>query len=196
MAVFITGAGIAPNLSGLPSGYTQLEYIESTGTQYIDTGIIPTDETKIEVYFQLTNISSNRVIFGVVGQFSLRWVSANEYFRVVTGSQANFPTSIDGLGEHKAIITKTTSNIDGTQKTQNTNTVTNPIFISAYNNGSAATIYAMCKYWYFKHYEGENLMHEFIPCKNSSNEIGLYDVVSQSFFANSGTGVFVAGPEL
>ena len=26
----------------LPSGYTELEYIQSTGTQYIDTGIVPT----------------------------------------------------------------------------------------------------------------------------------------------------------
>lgn len=196
MAVFITGAGIVPNLSGLPSGYTQLEYIESTGTQYIDTGIIPTDETKIELYFQLTNISSDKIIFGVVGQFSLRWVSANAYFRVITGSRANFPTSIAGLEEHKAIITKTTSDIDGTQKTQSTNTVTNPIFISAYNNGSSARTYAKCKYWYFKHYEGENLIHDFIPCKNPSNEIGLYDTINKVFYSNSGTGVFVAGPEL
>lgn len=89
MAVFITGAGIVPNLSGLPSGYTQLEYIESTGTQYIDTGIIPTDETK-----------------------------------------------------------------------------------------------------------GENLIHDFVPCKNSSNEVGLYDTINKVFYSNAGSGSFVAGPEL
>ena len=28
----------------LPSGYTELQYIESTGTQYIDTGITPTQD--------------------------------------------------------------------------------------------------------------------------------------------------------
>ena len=36
----------------------------------------------------------------------------------------------------------------------------------------------------------------FIPCKNSPDEIGSYDMVSQSFFVNAGSGSFVAGPEL
>lgn len=49
MAVFITGAGIVPNLSGLPSGYTQLEYIESTGTQYIDTNFFPSENFSNEI---------------------------------------------------------------------------------------------------------------------------------------------------
>lgn len=36
----------------------------------------------------------------------------------------------------------------------------------------------------------------FIPCKNSPNEIVSYDMVSQSFYSNAGSGSFVAGPEL
>lgn len=59
MSVFVAGAGVIPNTL-LQKGYVQLEYIESTGTQYIDTGIIPTDETKIESYSQCKN-SSNEV---------------------------------------------------------------------------------------------------------------------------------------
>ena len=35
----------APMLSTLPAGYTQLEYIESTGTQAMDTGIRLTSDT-------------------------------------------------------------------------------------------------------------------------------------------------------
>ena len=37
--------------SNLPSGYTEVGYIESSGTQYIDTGICPTNNTKVEVVF-------------------------------------------------------------------------------------------------------------------------------------------------
>ena len=33
----------------LPSGYTELEYIESTGTQYVDTGVLPDTNTGFEV---------------------------------------------------------------------------------------------------------------------------------------------------
>lgn len=36
----------------------------------------------------------------------------------------------------------------------------------------------------------------FIPCKNSPDEIGSYDMVSQSFFVNADSGSFVTGPEL
>lgn len=30
--------------SRLPSGYTELEYIESSGTQYVDTGVVPNNK--------------------------------------------------------------------------------------------------------------------------------------------------------
>ena len=46
----------------LPSGYTQLEYIESTGTQYISTGITPTENTKVVIEFNSS--SSSGVVFG------------------------------------------------------------------------------------------------------------------------------------
>lgn len=48
MAVFITGAGVIPNTL-LPKGYVQLEYIESTGTQYIDTNFFPSENSSNEI---------------------------------------------------------------------------------------------------------------------------------------------------
>ena len=45
-------------LSGLPNGFTEVEYLESTGTQYIDTGYIPTPTTTYKTVFQLTNITT------------------------------------------------------------------------------------------------------------------------------------------
>ena len=35
--------------SDVPEGYTQLEYIESSKTQYIDTGFKPNQDTKAEI---------------------------------------------------------------------------------------------------------------------------------------------------
>ena len=40
-------ASVEPVLKGdsrLPSGYTELEYIESSGTQYVDTGVVPNNK--------------------------------------------------------------------------------------------------------------------------------------------------------
>ena len=39
--------------ANLPSGYTELEYIESTGTQYIDTGLKGNLNTKVEIDMQI-----------------------------------------------------------------------------------------------------------------------------------------------
>ena len=46
----------------LPSGYEQLESIISTGTQYIDTGYIPSNTTKIVMDFRFYGTDSTDVM--------------------------------------------------------------------------------------------------------------------------------------
>lgn len=41
----------------LPSGYTELEYVQATGAQYVDTGLRSFGNVHIETEFQLTDIS-------------------------------------------------------------------------------------------------------------------------------------------
>ena len=45
-------------------------------------------------------------------------------------------------------------------------------------------------------YNGDTPIRKFIPCKNSSGAVGLYDTVGGTFYGNSGTGVFTAGAEI
>ena len=46
-----------------------------------------------------------------------------------------------------------------------------------------------------KIYDNDNLVRNFIPCyRKVDNEIGLYDVINDVFYVNSGTGEFIAGP--
>ena len=40
------------------------------------------------------------------------------------------------------------------------------------------------------------VIRKFVPCKNASGEVGLYDTVEGQFYANAGTGTFTAGPEI
>lgn len=39
----------------LPSGYTRLSYIQSTGSQWVDTRIVPTNTTRVFIDYQLTS---------------------------------------------------------------------------------------------------------------------------------------------
>ena len=55
----------------LPAGYTKLDYIASTGTQYINTGLFPSDRLSITMdlgHFRLTNPDTTKPgsLFGTV----------------------------------------------------------------------------------------------------------------------------------
>ena len=51
--------------SGLPDGYTALEYIQSSGTQYIDTGRKLTQDSDITIDFRIVGeINRDAGIFG------------------------------------------------------------------------------------------------------------------------------------
>jgi hypothetical protein len=49
----------------VPDGYTQLEHIESTGTQFVNTGIKASSNVDVEIdYFGYTANGSENVLFG------------------------------------------------------------------------------------------------------------------------------------
>ena len=50
-----------------------------------------------------------------------------------------------------------------------------------------------CKIWKTTAFEGVPLIRDFIPCKNASGEVGLWDDVNSAFYGNAGTGAFIAG---
>lgn len=50
-----------------------------------------------------------------------------------------------------------------------------------------------CKIWKTIAYEGTPLVRDFIPCKNASGDVGLWDDVNSVFYGNAGTGTFIAG---
>lgn len=51
---------------------------------------------------------------------------------------------------------------------------------------------------YFKYWDKDNnLLRDMIPCyRKSDNVIGMFDLVSQTFFTNAGTGVFTVGEDV
>jgi hypothetical protein len=51
--------------------------------------------------------------------------------------------------------------------------------------------------YYFKIYISGILSKEFIPCyRKSDNVVGMYDVINDAFYTNSGTGTFIKGPNI
>lgn len=190
--VFLAG----PPKEMLPEGFAQVEYIQSDGSQFFDTGIVPDANTRVVMDFQLmTAGSTNQCLFGVVGQFSFRWYGSGSAFRSNGSNSVNFPTSISATDRHivdKTAI-KTTLDRDFSVTTTAGN-CTLPLYLLAQKASSGATNYAKAKLFRCQIFNGDAFARAFVPCKDPTGAVGLYDLVGQKFYGNAGSGSFTAGP--
>jgi len=194
----------------LPAGYTQLSYIESTGTQYIDTDVKWRYGYKIQMDLTSISNSGNYAFFGASngsaynqGEVSCFWYSG-KFDTVVPYSNS---TSVDiGFGTYSA-NTRYLFTYDNNATTANTYTSSNSVFYDSYvgtkniwlfgtNRGDANSYLAAFKLHSAKMWdENGTLVRNFVPVqRDSDDEIGMYDLMHGVFYPNAGTGTFTAGP--
>ena len=182
----------------LPSGYKRLEYIQSSGTQQIDTGFKPNNNTKITADAEyISSDGTYPALFGARNggsqQFWLFWGGSAFISRYNTSDITVAATLTD---RHQFTLNKNVLSIDGSSATGATAT-----FQSNYNaylfsvNASGSTSYC-CKARLYscQIYDNGTLIRDYIPCQTASGEIGLWDDVNSVFYGNAGTGTFTAGP--
>ena len=185
----------------LPDGYVQLEYIQSSGTQYIDTGFKPNQNTRFVADVEIVSVQ-NAQLFGA------RIASASSAFNMLVSSKTggrddygttvlNFTTTSERwkIDKNKNVTTVNDVSVSHGVETFQT---TCSIFINAVNNNGTpmSTTTASAKWRTVQIYNNGALSRNFIPCKNPSGVVGLYDVVNSQFYSNVGTGEFIAGPEI
>ena len=188
----------------LPSGYTRLEYIEGTGTQYIDTGYFPCELTRVVTAVTPTSGNSTNGVFGGrtdnnVSTFSLWCV--NGVFRT------DFDTNRQHVTTDVKVETGVRVEVDKDRGTTKLGSKTfkqtgmgfraaNSMHVFAVNPDSSRPRYFHGRIETFSIYESGLLEHELIPARRASDgAVGMYDTVDGVFLANSGTGAFKAGPE-
>lgn len=188
-------------MASLPSGYTKLEYIESSGTQYIDTGVssFPTQNTHVTL--DVDWLSGLGCYFGC-SQSGIRWfVEALQPTKIYSGyldedKSADIATVI---GRYTVDKNGVYTNVNGVkiQHASANTTISRSIYLLATNGSSGVSgIADAARIYSCKIYSSSGLIRQFVPCKNSSGEVGLYDEVNDVFYGNAGTGVFIAGPEV
>ena len=189
--------------SRLPDGYTELEYIESTGTQYIDTGFKPNQDTRVVAEMQyVTTPTTHTFLFGCrtstsSAYFALVYYYSSKVFRCDYNTKqiqvAGVPTdklSIDFNKNNFALNGATANHTYATFQSSANMT------IFAVNTGGAVGSHATARLYSFKIYDNGTLIRDFVPCTNTSGTVGLYDMVNGIFYGNAGTGVFTAGVEV
>lgn len=182
----LSGATVLWERTGLPTEYQEVEYLESTGTQYIDTNYTPNQNTKAYTKFNSDILNSG--LYSSSNKFTA-YINTNGNWRF--GSTTVRITSSIGV-LYTSVQDKTGVIINGTD-VYNYGTVT--------DFTSTATLRLMFnstgfkgKIYEFKLYDNDILVRNFIPCyRKIDNVPGMYDVVNGVFYTNAGTGEFNVG---
>ena len=184
---------------GLPSGYTKLEYIQSSGTQYIDTGVVANGNTGFTVDFSTTSAVSTSGYGSILGCLN----SSSSRYEIGTYPDKSGGKLCYGSAIYNPYITVGNrlqiSLLNGSIKTPNG---TETVGAQTFNVGVTITVFgrkrtdgsvdefSKTKIYALTIYDNGNLVRDFIPCINASGEVGLYDLVEKQFYGNAGTGVF------
>ena len=190
----------------LPKGYTELEYLESSGTQYIDTGEFLDSEWSVTITAANTAPNNNKNSFGLFG-FS---AGAPNVFALSVYCEMPSSRNVSwvGLGDfgemflswdvdtslfHTYALNKSMLTFDGSPALE---IQTAPFSNSAYTsflfkyysttqNGFIGRVTSCILY------NSGRKIHEFIPAlRNADGVAGMWDRVSKQFFDNDGTGSF------
>lgn len=188
----------------LPSGYTELEYIQGTGTQYINTGFSPDQNTRVtldiesdgtipESHVAGSRVAANNKCFSLI-------VSADGVWRDDYGAEQTNMGSAPLSGSIHIDKNGRVTTIGSASTTHKAATFSNglPMFIFAVNtNGTIIGKISKFRLMSCEIYDNGELVREFHPARqDGSGSIGLYDTVSSTFFENAGTGTFIAGPDV
>lgn len=174
-----------PSNGGLPAGWTLANFVRFTGAQHIDTGIVPTQKTRIEVTLTRED-SGSRYLYGVRNSgntasvtayltSSGAWRFGNTYrnFTLTVDKEYTMAVDSDGVdqnGNHynygaavKSFTANGTLTLGSARSTSGG--LGSPQFVGTVEE--------------FRMYNGDNLVSELLPVYNATTGVyAFYDTVS------------------
>ncbi len=181
-----------------PIVHKELEYIQSTGTQYIDLDYTFNNDCKFVL--EGSNFSGLSVMHGSdlytssgasmsINSGNLYWSYVRDLVIIPSVTSSNLKYTIE-IQRNLVTVNDTVVSSD---TSVNTTTTFTPIrlFRARSNNN-----YSSYKLYSFKIYENDVLVKNYVPAKHLLTEaVGLYETISKQWFYNAGTGTFIAGPD-
>ena len=171
--------------------YQEVEYLESTGTQYIDTGVI--GESRWEVTTQFTEVSDTSQILVGCGSNSAQWFGQrNGKYSIGVDTIYNF--NVSALEQMDIYLNFTDGKLSATignstiNRSGNLTASTFKLF-DWFNSNSSYS--ASARVYKVNVYQGSNLERQFVPAiRKSDNKPGMLDL------ANLGKNLFDGKIEL
>lgn len=196
--------------SGLPDGYTAVEYIQTSGSQRIDTGVKSSASIGMSADFCLVNasiIQNLTTIYDPYKNYQLMVLAASsygspdgavwfvcgysaiQYFKKADtdrhvyhfNADGQYTVEMDGIQYKKADPSKTTFPADARNLW---------LFV---RNSPSVDGYARVKLYSCAIYDGGRKIRDFKPCLDADGVPCLYDLISKTAFYNQGRGSFTWG---
>lgn len=173
-----------------------IEYIESDGNQYIDTGFKPNNNTRVIADIE-SNITTISGCFGGRDSQSkssfVLWLMSTTIFRSDFNSSQNNIKVSSVLNRFVIDKNKNVCKI-GTASTKSTSSVFQTsvnLFLMAINtNGEPEDRKFNGKLYSCQIYDNDNLIRDYVPALDENKTPCLYDKISEECIYNSGSGSF------
>lgn len=182
--------------------YERLDYIESTGTQYIDTGVVPTDTTGVKIDIMTTTKLTDQVFFGSrtttdgrfwVGKTTTIYYGWNSNNYSSSGNNDMYLNSIKLNYLNDKLATVNDSDTYTISSTLESNTKS--VYVFAGNDNGTAKYFSQIRVYDFQITQDSKVVRDLVPCyRKSDRTVGMYDKINGVFYTNSGTGNFIPGP--
>lgn len=208
----------------LPAGYTALEWVAASGTQWVNTGYAPalddkvtcdvevrrTDQTAYARLFGATDGANTRNCYALLVTLGTPTTPSVFYQRgAAEGQSMSAEDAAAFLGQRTTIICdKETMTWTANGETKSLTVTTplgedtkTPMLIFAYNHSAVEgqvvpNSLSLAKLYRFKIETADGVLkRDLVPCRNVAGEAGLWDLVEGKFHGNSGTGLLRCSDE-
>ena len=177
-----TGGG-----SDLPNGYRRVDYIQFSGEQTVDTGIICNQNTKIQLAFTrerstqhyMYGVASSDNTASVTAYMGGSWRFGNKTATKTTTTNENMIYS--GLVDKSAVtITGSAAAISGVNEFKTVGS----LLLGACRNssGTLGASQFIGKIFFFSMWEGDNQVLKLVPVVSEDGTYRFFDMVTKDFF--------------
>lgn len=194
----------------LPKQINFVNYIQSDGNQYINTGINPTQNYRVICDFQMSSPSGWQCLMGASDDQSNTnslafWHTPSSGFAYYygTNTSAEFGSVTEGVGTGTRNVVDCNKNIATITKDEKSYSVTvgatsftcaQPIYLFGVNYGGSMMFpNSGCKIYSCQIYDNGTLVRDLWPCLDEDGVACMYDKVTKEYYYNAGSGEFIAG---
>jgi hypothetical protein len=192
----------------LPDTYTAVEYIESTGSQYIDTEYkISSENMKVEFKCEISDATNGLSLFGSRGSgYDLvpytsisygsgvfkHWVGGDLGVMSVAYSTTSANTVVYTL-ENNVLSCDINGTLSSVAFSGSIKSGSNFFIFGLNDAGSSSDRAGGYKLYYLKLYDNGRIVRDLIPVKRTDGTVGMYDKITQTFYGNAKAVSFYGG---